>query len=475
MIRNQHNASHIIADLTSFCKAPFFFVTPLITSSIARYSLHYLNELSILIQSSNLMTQHKMLHLAPLFLVLVIDTMGMGIIFPILSPLFMGSTEGILPLNASLIERQFWYGATLMAWSILMFIGAPFLGDLSDRLGRKKVLLLALAGTAVGFTISAYGIDAKNIWILMAGRVIAGFFAGSQPIAQAVIADVSSAQDKVINMSMIIVANCLGFIIGPIVGGYFADPELVSWFTFSTPFYAAGGLAVINAALLLYTLHETHQPKKNVKLSLARGLIVFSEAFTNKKIRVLALILLLTEIAWSVYFLYIPIYLVETYHYNNINIAHYMSYMGLVFAFALTVMIRLLVKFMRLETLVAAMMVMMGIALPLLIFCNELGLWLMTIFITLPSALGYSIMITICSNAVSHEEQGWVMGITSSVVAAGFGLGSAAAGTLGVFGPALPFGTAALAALLSAALLFIWDRKFRVHDQSQLQNPQSAE
>jgi DHA1 family tetracycline resistance protein-like MFS transporter len=152
-----------------------------------------------------------------------------------------------------------------------------------------------------------------------------------------------------------------------------------------------------------------------------------------------------------------------------------MSYMGLVFAFALTVMIRLLVKFMRLETLVAAMMVMMGIALPLLIFCNELGLWLMTIFITLPSALGYSIMITICSNAVSHEEQGWVMGITSSVVAAGFGLGSAAAGTLGVFGPALPFGTAALAALLSAALLFIWDRKFRVHDQSQLQNPQSAE
>src|SRR5882724_10525516 len=90
--------------------------------------------------SSRQMKQHKILSLAPLFLVLVIDTMGMGIIFPTLGPLFMGSTDGILSAGASVAERQFWYGATLVAWSILMFIGAPFLGDLSDRIGRKKVL-----------------------------------------------------------------------------------------------------------------------------------------------------------------------------------------------------------------------------------------------------------------------------------------------------------------------------------------------
>ncbi len=409
------------------------------------------------------MKQHKALSLAPLFLVLVIDTMGMGIIFPILSPLFMGATDGILPVSATVSERHFWYAATLVAWSILMFIGAPFLGDLSDRLGRKKVLLLALGGTAVGFAISAYGIDAKNVWILMAGRVIAGFFAGSQPIAQAVIADVSSEHDKVINMSMIIFANCVGFIIGPIVGGYFADNQLVSWFTYSTPFYAAGVLALVNAALLVVTLRETHQPKNNVKLSLARGLFVFAEAFTNKRIRVLSLILFLTEIAWSVYFLYIPIYLVETYGYNNINIAHYMSYMGVFFALALTVMIRIFVKFMRIETIVVTMMVIMSIALAGLIFTNEFWLWIVTIAVVMPSALGYSILITVCSNAVSQEEQGWVMGISSSVVAAGFGLGSAAAGTLGIFGASVPFITAALVSLLSAILLFVWDKKYRVH------------
>jgi DHA1 family tetracycline resistance protein-like MFS transporter len=415
------------------------------------------------------MNQHKVLSLAPLFLVLVIDTMGMGIIFPILGPLFMGSTDGILSAGASVVERQFWYGATLVAWSILMFIGAPFLGDLSDRIGRKKVLLLSLAGTAVGFGISAFGIDMKSVWILMVGRVLAGFFAGSQPIAQAVIADISTHEDKVQNMSWIIFANCLGFIIGPIVGGYFADNHLVSWFTFSTPFYAAGFLAIINASLLLYTLRESYQPKSNVKLSLARGLIVFAEAFTNKKIRVLALVLFLTEVAWSIFFLFIPIYLVETYHYDNINIAHYMSYMGLLFAFGLTVVIRIMIKLMRLETLVALMMVIMSVTLAILTLFNEPWIWIMSTLITIPSAIGYSLMITICSNAVSHDEQGWVMGISSSVVAAGFGVGSGAAGTLGVFGATVPFFTAGVAALLSAVLLFFWERKHRVHAHGELQ------
>src|SRR5580658_5552191 len=98
-----------------------------------------------------MLKHNKFMILAPLFLVLVIDTMGAGIIFPILSPLFMTPSESILPLATSENMRQFWYGATLTSWALLMFIGAPFLGDLSDRIGRKKVLVLCLVGDALGF------------------------------------------------------------------------------------------------------------------------------------------------------------------------------------------------------------------------------------------------------------------------------------------------------------------------------------
>ena len=139
-----------------------------------------------------MLKHNKFMTLAPLFLVLVIDTMGAGIIFPILSPLFMTPSESILPLATSENMRQFWYGATLSSWAVLMFIGAPFLGDLSDRIGRKKVLVLCLLGDSLGFILSGFGIQKSLLSFIIIGRLVSGFFSGSQSIAQAVIADILS-------------------------------------------------------------------------------------------------------------------------------------------------------------------------------------------------------------------------------------------------------------------------------------------
>lgn len=417
-----------------------------------------MSQMNTLNQNNQSSNSHKYLTMAPLFLVLVIDTMGAGIIFPILSPLFLDRHESILAANTSLSLRQIWYGVTLTSWGALMFIGAPYLGDLSDRLGRKKVLMLALAGTAVGFIISALGIDTKSLSLLIIGRLIAGFFSGSQPIAQAVIADISSDNDKVLFMSLIIVANCIGFIIGPIVGGYFADPDIVSWFSYSTPFYLAGLFALINSSLLLITLRETYQPKPDVQLNLTKGLVVFAEAFTSKRVRVFALILFLVELAWSIFFLYIPIYLVEHFKYDNLNIAHYMSAMGIVFAFALTAIIRVLHRFLNLENMVISVVTMMAIAVFLIPQTTGYNIWWMSFPIAIGTGIGYSVLITICSNQVTKDEQGWVMGLTSSVVAAAFGIGSMLAGTLGTFGKYFPFYVAGMLSLLSVALL-IWKTK----------------
>lgn len=397
--------------------------------------------------------RHKYLTLAPLFLVLVIDTMGAGIIFPILAPLFSNNPDSILSLSTSDAMRTLWYGITLFSWAALMFIGAPFLGDLSDKMGRKKVLMLSLAGTGIGFAVSALGIGYKSIALLIVGRLTAGFFAGSQPIAQAVIADISDKKDKLLNMSLIIFANCLGFVFGPIVGGYFADPDIVPWFSYSTPFYIAGILALINASLLLVTLRESYQPKINVQLNILRGLTVFVSAFTNTKIRRHSLVLFLLELAWTLFFLYIPVYLVHLYDYDNLNIAHYMSYMGIMFALSLSVGIRIFMRFFALETMVIFSLILMSIALVLIQHTQGYGIWWLSIPVIIGGSIGYSVMITICSNLVSANEQGWVMGVTSSIVAAAFGCGALLAGTLGSLHVYLPFWVASGLGLLSAGLL----------------------
>src|SRR5262245_52001144 len=86
-----------------------------------------------------------------LFLVIIIDQMGITFIFPILTPLFMNPTHSIVPPSMSHEWRDFLYGFCLALYPLLMFFGAPFLGGLSDQMGRKKVLLICLLGSAFSF------------------------------------------------------------------------------------------------------------------------------------------------------------------------------------------------------------------------------------------------------------------------------------------------------------------------------------
>jgi len=109
-----------------------------------------------------------------------------------------------------------------------MFVGAPILGDLSDQIGRKKVLLICLLGTACGFFICAIGIKYAIVSVLIVGRGLGGLMAGCMPIAQAAIIDISTPENKLKNISSITLALCLGFAIGPMVGGYFSNHRCFS-------------------------------------------------------------------------------------------------------------------------------------------------------------------------------------------------------------------------------------------------------
>ena len=350
--------------------------------------------------------------------------------------------------------RQFWYGATLTSWAILMFIGAPFLGDLSDRIGRKKVLVLCLVGDALGFVLSAFGIQEALLSFVIIGRLVSGFFSGSQSIAQAVIADISSHQDKVQNMSWIIFANCVGFIIGPIAGGYLADSHIVSWFTYSTPFYVAGGLALLNAFMLMYTLLESYKPKVKVPLNLIRGLMVFTDAFTNKKVRWHSVALFLIEFTWTIFFVYAPVFVLHMYQYDNVQIAQYMSYLGVLFAISLTVGIKLFTRFLSLTAIVNVNMIAMGLGLILMATgSTQWHFWLYSIPVAVACSVAYSVLITMCSNRVTHDEQGWVMGVIGAVVAAAFSAGAVVASLLAAVNIYMPFIFAGLLSLLCVVVM----------------------
>jgi MFS family permease len=394
--------------------------------------------------------------LLPLFMVIFVDVMGLCIVFPVLAPLFYNPQLSILPANTSLAMRNLFYGLMMTMWPIFMFIAAPIIGDLSDKLGRKRVILLCLFGEAASYLIGAAAITTSSMILFLLSRILAGVFSGSQPIAQAAIADISTPETKTRNMSNIVLAATLGVVLGPLIGGFTSAKELVSWFNFATPFQIAAAIALLNAVLLMATFKETHPQKKEQKLQLMKSLFLFAGAFKNKKIRFLSVAFLLIQLSWSLYFQSLAYFLVKKFNFNASHIGIFYGVIGLAATISLTYFIRFLIKLLKSDKhifIIGAVFQVFG-AVCAVVF-NLLGWQYTAVSLSaIGIALTYTVGISLYSNSVGGEHQGWIMGISAAICGAAWAITAIMTGALMSISLILPFSVSAVLAALS--LLFIY-------------------
>jgi multidrug resistance protein len=182
-----------------------------------------------------------------IFTTIFIDMVGFGIVIPVLPLYAEGSRFGATPLQLGLLVG---------IYSLLQLIFSPLFGKLSDRVGRKPVLLLSVIGTAAGFFVMG---AANTLWMLFLARIIDGASGGNISTAQACIADVTPPDQRSKSMGLIGAAFGLGFIFGPAIGG------VLSKYSLSAPFYFAGALAILNAVFILVRLPETHGPEHRMQ------------------------------------------------------------------------------------------------------------------------------------------------------------------------------------------------------------------
>ena len=135
----------------------------------------------------------------PLFSIVLLDMLGIGIIIPIIAPIMLDPSLGALPFSYSLATRNILLGLIIAVFPLFQFFGAPILGALSDKHGRKKLLMLSMAGGFLGYGLFGLGVEFHNIWLLFLGRIIAGFMGGNISIAFSAIADISSEKEKAKN------------------------------------------------------------------------------------------------------------------------------------------------------------------------------------------------------------------------------------------------------------------------------------
>ncbi len=399
--------------------------------------------------------QNLLLTAGPLFLVLFIDGMGLGLVFPVLNALVMDPHAHFIAASTSANARSIIFGAIIGTFMLCWFFGTAFLGDLSDQIGRKKSLLICLLGSFIGYALSALAVMFNMFWLLIVGRVIAGFTAGSQPIAQAAIVDISSEEHKARNIGWILLSVSLGFIFGPMLGGFFSDHDLFAGFNYATPFIFAAVISLFNALLLQLLFKESFQRNSKVSLKLHRALEVFVSAFKHPRIRSLSYIFLVFIFGWSSFYSFIPLFLLKEYHFTTMHTGLFMGAMGVGFGLGTGILVeyftkRFSLKYITIVSLLLTALFVLGTLCVRTVFFASLCI----VPIGAMAALAYSVLTTMFSNQVDASAQGWVMGITGAIMAFAFGINGFLTGALANQGIGFPLLMAIVGLLLSAILMY---------------------
>lgn len=354
-----------------------------------------------------------------LFFTVLIDLLGVGLIIPILAPLFQ-NTNGILPMDASDTTRTIMMGLLYATYPLMQFFGAPLLGTWSDRYGRKKILLLALLGTLLGYVLFIFGISFKLPILLYLGRALDGFTGGNISIVQSAIADISKPEDRAKNFGLIGMAFGIGFVFGPFIGGTLSDSSIVSWFSYAVPFYLAAVLSVVNILLVARNVEETHpQTEKSIREHKSPIQLV-TYGFTHPDFRMLFLVSLLFTFGFSSFTQFFQVFLVKKYAFTQSQIGYLFAFVGICIGLTQGILTRWTSSRYKPENILkvsipATSLALLGYA----ITTQSWQLFLVVPFFAAFNGLTTPNLSATISRRADASHQGLILGITHAVQALG--------------------------------------------------------
>ena len=265
-----------------------------------------------------------------IIITLTIDAMGIGLILPVLPSLIREIT------GADLGTAAIWGGVMTTIFAGMQFLFGPFVGSLSDRYGRRPVLLVSLFVVAIDFVIMGL---AHTMWLLILTRIVGGIATATQSTAAAFIADISAPEKKAANFGLIGAAFGIGFVLGPVIGG------LLGEFGHRTPFFAAAALAAINLVFGFFVLPETVDDKirRPFELRRANPLGALKAIGKLEDVQRLLVIAFLYEFAFIVYPTVWAYFTQERFGWTEGMVGLSLGCFGVAMAFMQGVMIRLII------------------------------------------------------------------------------------------------------------------------------------
>src|SRR6266852_8414038 len=335
-----------------------------------------------------------------------IDVLGMGLVIPILPRLVQNM------LGGSISDASFVFGLLVSIYAVMQFFCAPVLGALSDRFGRRPVILMALVGLGFDYVLLSV---APTIWWLVLGRVVAGVFGATFTPAGAYIADVSPPEKRAANFGLIGVAFGLGFIAGPALGGLLGETNL------RLPFMVCAGLTFLNLLFGLFVMPESLKPenRRAIDWSQANPLGALRAVWRYGAVARLVPVYVASSLAQQgLQSVWVP-YTTYRYRWSVADIGISLAIVGLLFAVSQGALVRPMVaRFGESRTLVTSLLVAV---IGMLLFGLASQGWMMYA-VTAVYCLGLGLLGPstqgLMSRSVPDSQQGLLQGAMTSVMTA---------------------------------------------------------
>ncbi|MEP7147150.1 MAG: MFS transporter [bacterium] len=346
-----------------------------------------------------------------IFLTIFIDLLGFGIIIPLLPSFSVNE----LHISESMI------GLIAGIFSLMQFLFTPVWGSLSDRYGRKPILVMSLVGSVISYLLLALvfsGLILSTVLLLVA-RAFAGVFAANISAAQAVISDITSREERTKGIGMISAAFSLGFVFGPAIGGVLSQQ-----YGYGFPVYVSAGLALIAALLCLFIFKET-LPKEiqlmnreNRKSTNPLNVRVIISILKDKSIGKYIIIFFVVVFAFSNIFGTIQLFAErkEGLNLNQAQIGYLFSFMGIVGAFVQIFFIKIVQRIAGEEKTVILGNFLAIFGLGLIGFSPNIYFLLTFIFLLgVGNGMSNTVTISLLSQNINRDQQGTVLGINQSL------------------------------------------------------------
>lgn len=344
--------------------------------------------------------------------------LGIGILIPVVPQLLGDPHSTSYLLSPDQVDTGFiLLGMLMTSYPLALFFASPILGALSDRYGRKPILVISIVGTALSYFVFAYAIFTKNIPLLFISRIMDGVTGGNISVAQAAVADLTTPADRAKTFGMVGAVFGLGFILGPFLGGVLSSSAVNPLFNSATPFIFSGFLSLINAVSIAYFFKESIKEKfKERKIRLLASLENIAKAQRFHNVRYLFLVSFLFTTGFAFFTSFFNVYLTEKFNFSPVNVGNFFGYIGVWVILVQILVVRNIPARFTENILLGPAYIASSIGvLLLLVPDNPWYLFLIVPLGSIPHGIQHANYISLLTKSTEESIRGEVLGVNASV------------------------------------------------------------